>query len=778
MPSESNHSKLLHHCSHWGAFRARVRGGRLVSAEPFEKDPAPSLIQDSIPEAIYAESRVMRPMVRSGWLEEGPGGRTWGRGAEPFVPVSWEKALDLVAGEVGRVKGRFGNNSIFAGSYGWASAGRFHHSSTLLKRFLNGVGGFTDQVNTYSTAAGTVILPHIVGTADAISFGSSWDGLIRDSELIVMFGGVPLKNLQVAGGGPGEHLGEKWLCRAKDAGIEFVNIAPLRDDAADFLDAEWIHPRPNTDTALMLGIAHTLAEEELHDRAFLGRYCIGYEKFEAYLMGREDGQPKDANWAASIVDIKEDRIETLARRMAASRTMIMTNWSLQRADHGEQPFWMAITLAAMLGQIGLPGCGFGFGYGSMCGMGGPRERIATPKMRVGKNPTGSFIPVARISDLLLNPGGEYDYNGEARTYPDIHLVYWCGGNPFHHHQDINRLIRAWRKPETIIVHEPWWTATARHADIVLPATTTLERNDIGASSKDRFIIAMEKAIEPVGEAKNDFEIFSELAERTGTRELFDEGLGEMEWLRRIYEDAREQAAERMVDYADFDSFWEQGHVEIPTPTEPYVLHADFRADPAGKALNTPSGKIEIFSETVDGFGYEDCPGHPVWLEPLEWLGGDSSATYPLHMLSNQPATRLHGQMDFAGISRESKIKDREPVRLHPSDAAYRGISEGDVVRIFNGRGEILSGAVLSNRVRPGVIQISTGAWYDPVTPGRIGALDRHGNPNVLTPDKGTSRLGQGPIAQSALVEVERFEGVLPKITVFRAPTSPHLQNKI
>ncbi|HBK80050.1 MAG TPA: Asp-tRNA(Asn)/Glu-tRNA(Gln) amidotransferase GatCAB subunit C, partial [Nitrospinae bacterium] len=640
---------------------------------------------------------------------------------------------------------------------------------TLLKRFLNGIGGFTDQVNTYSNAAGTVILPYVVGNAEAIYVGSSWDGLIRDSELIVMFGGAPLKNLQVAGGGPGMHMGEEWLRRAKEAGIEFVNIAPLRDDAADFLGAEWIHPRPNTDTALMLGMAHTLAEEGLHDPSFLKRYCTGYDRFESYLMGGGDGQPKDADWAASITNVGAGRIRALARRMAASRTMIMTNWSLQRADHGEQPFWMTITLAAMLGQIGLPGSGFGFGYGSMCGMGGPRERIATPRMHAGRNPTGSFIPVARISDMLLNPGGWYEYNGEARTFPDIRLVYWCGGNPFHHHQDINRLLRAWRRPETIVVHEPWWTATARHADIVLPATTTLERNDIGASPKDRFILAMEKAIEPIGEARNDFDIFVDLAGRLGTREAFDEGLGEMDWLRRIYEDAREQAAERLVDYPGFNAFWEKGHVEIPAPVEPYVMHADFRADPAGKALNTPSGKIEIFSETIDGFGYEDCPGHPAWLEPIEWLGGDGATNYPLHMISNQPATRLHGQMDSAGISRKSKIKGREPVRLHPADAARRGISEGDIVRIFNGRGEILAGAVLTDRVRTGVIQISTGAWYDPVTPGRVGALDRHGNPNVLTPDKGTSRLGQGPIALSALVEVERFEGELPEITIFRAP---------
>ena len=145
---------------------------------------------------------------------------------------------------------------------------------------------------------------------------------------------------------------------------------------------------------------------------------------------------------------------------------------------------MTTTLAAMLGQIGSPGGGCGFGYGSMNGYGVPVPNFSTPSMPSATNPANSAIPVARISDMLLNPGAPYQFNGQDLTYPDIRMVYWCGGNPFHHHQDLNRLVEAWRKPETIVVNEIWWTATAKHADIVLPATSTLERNDIGASSRD------------------------------------------------------------------------------------------------------------------------------------------------------------------------------------------------------------------------------------------------------------------------------------------------------
>ncbi|HXP29526.1 MAG TPA: molybdopterin dinucleotide binding domain-containing protein, partial [Stellaceae bacterium] len=386
-----------------------------------------------------------------------------------------------------------------------------------------------------------------------------------------------------------------------------------------------------------------------------------------------------------------------------------------------------------------------------------------------RNAVTSFIPVARISDMLLHPGEPYQYNGHDLLYPDIRLVYWCGGNPFHHHQDLNRLIRAWSRPETVIVNEIWWTATARRADIVLPATTTLERDDIGTGFRDRFIVAMKQAIPPLGRARNDYDIFADLAERLGRREAFTEGRDAMAFIRHIYDEARERAQARQMRWPDFDSFWATGYLEIPETPTPHVFLADFRRDPTGHKLHTPSGRIEIFSETVASFGYDDCRGHPAWFEPAEWLGGAKAQRYPLHLLTPQPGTRLHAQMDMGRVSQGSKIAGREPMRINPADAARRGIAEGDIVRVFNDRGAILAGAVLSDALRPGVIQIATGAWFDPEQPGVVGSLDKHGNPNVLTLDKGTSRLAQGPSAQTALVEVEKFVGEPPPLTAFTPP---------
>ncbi|MGE0682591.1 MAG: molybdopterin guanine dinucleotide-containing S/N-oxide reductase [Candidatus Binatia bacterium] len=766
-PDEPSNASL--NSSHWGVFAPVVSDGRLLEVHPFAQDPDPSPLLHSLPDAVHHRCRVMQPAVREGWLKQGPGRASEGRGGDRFVPVTWERALDLVAGELKRVTASYGNASIFAGSYGWASAGRFHHAKSQLQRFLARIGGFTSSKDTYSNAAGAVLVKRVVGHAGASAGGTSWQSIVDHGELVVMFGGAPIRNTQVTTGGVGAHATRQWLTQAKAAGVAFCNISPMRDDAAAFLDAEWLAPRPNSDTAILLALAQTVIQEDLQDKDFLTRYCVGFERFRDYLLGRTDGVVKDADWAANLSELPADAIRELARRMVRSRTFITANWSLQRSDHGEQPFWAVIALAALLGQIGLPGGGFGFGYGSVEGLGDLRPLAPIPELSIGRNPVDSFIPVARIADLLLNPGQPFQYDGRALVYSDIRLVYWSGGNPFHHHQDINRLLRAWRRPETIIVNDPWWTATARHADIVLPATTTLERNDVGASARDRFLVAMKQALAPIGQARNDFAIFSDLAERFGVREAFTEGRTEMEFVRQLYETARAQAARWEMRWPDFDEFWTRGYFEMPKASSPFVLFEDFRRDPVANPLVTPSGRIEIFSETIAGFGYDDCPGHPAWLEPAEWLGSPQARRYPLHLLTTQPSTRLHGQMDMGRVSQESKVAGREPMRINPEDAARRGIRAGDVVRVFNERGATLAGAVLSKDLRSGVIQLATGAWYDPQEPGVIGSLDKHGNPNVLTLDKGTSRLAQGPSAQTTLVEVEKYVGEPPPITAFDPP---------
>ncbi|CDZ63786.1 molybdopterin-dependent oxidoreductase [Neorhizobium galegae] len=753
--------------THWGFYSHDGLDGAI---RPMAGDPDPVRFGGELPADRLAPCRILRPAVRRSFLEKGPGYRAGRRGAEAFVEVSWDEALELVAGEIRRVRDEHGNGAIFSGSYGWSSAGRFHHAQSQLKRFFNMNGGSVRSVQSYSYAAGEIILPHVIGSTDGLITGHSpWSQIVGHADLIVMFGGTPLRNAQVNAGGVSRHETRQGLLDCKEAGAHFINIGPVRDDAAGELDAQWMALKPGTDAALLLAIAHVLIQEDRHDTGFIDRYTVGFETLRDYLFGKVDGVIKDVAWAAGITGLGAQDILTLARNMASRKTFIMMAWALQRADHGEQAYWAAIAVASLLGRIGLPGGGFGFGYASVSGIGQPAPAVKWPSLPQGQNAISDYIPVARIADMLLSPGTEYDHNGNKRIYPEIRLIYWAGGNPFHHHQDLHRLVEAWQKPETIIVHEHWWNANARHADIVLPAATFLERDDLVASGRDSFLGYSTHTTAPPADVFSDHEILRRIAKRLGTEAAFTDGLSESEWLEKLYAEAQASAALRDISLPDFPTFRNTGLIEVESQNADRPFLAAFRADPVAHPLHTPSGLIELSSELIAGFDYADCPGHPAWVEPVEWLGSKLAAIYPLHLLSCQPHDKLHSQWDHAAPSRRTKSGGRQPVRIHPDDASARGLAQGEVVTISNARGACLAVVAITDAVMPGVVQLATGAWFDPADPSKPGSLELNGNPNVLTPDHGTSRLTQGPSPNSCLVEISRFIGKPPEVRAYRPP---------
>lgn len=752
---------VLRSLSHWGAFRAEVVDDKLVSVAPFEHDPNPTPLIGAWPEMLTSPMRIMRPAVRKGWLA-GDGGAA--RGDDDFVAVPWDEALDMVSAEIGRVRDAHGNQALFAGSYGWSSAGRVHHARTLIRRFYNCLGGFTDQTTNYSYGAAMAFIPRVVGVKNAIGSSLTSFATIRDHcDVMLAMGGIPRKNWEVNSGGFGHHRYETFL-GAVAGRMRLVNVSPYRDDVEAAYPCEWLPIRPNTDTALLLALMQVLVSDGSHDKAFLDRYSSGADELIAYLQGEVDGEVKSPLWAEDITGIPAAEIEALARSLIGKRVLITATWSLQRARHGEQPYWATIALSAMLGQIGLPGGGFAFGYGSSNGMGNPHYATPLYSLPTGQNGTGFAIPCARVSDLLLNAGQTFRFDGSDYTYPKIELVHWAGGNPFHHHQDLNRLREAFRQPQTVIVNECYWTSTARHGDIVLPATTVLERNDIGGASRDPYIFAMHQAVQPVGEARDDYDIFASLAQRLGAGHSFTEGRSTDEWVRFAWQQISEALSGRGIEPPDFDAFWERGYFEMPEPRQNYVMFADYREDPEKHRLPTPTGRIELASAQIRQMTDGELPGHPAWLDPEEWLGARLAKTYPLHLLTPQPERRLHAQMDWSAHSREGKICERELLRLHPDDAAERGIQDGDAVRLFNDRGACFAIARLDDGLVRGAALLPTGATYDP-----DGAMDRNSNPNVLTRDIGTSELGQGCAAQSCLIEVEKLSGELPPLRVNSPP---------
>ena len=752
--------------AHWGTYKISEDKGKRFKLFPFEQDKDPSDIGRGIETALTSSARIRKPAFRRGWLEKNQHHKNIKRGEDQFIEVSWEDAFELVSKDIKRVISNYGNESIYAGSYGWASAGRFHHAQSHLRRFLNLIGGHTYSKNTYSYAAAEVIVPHVLGNFYNFLFDTtSWVSIKDNTSLFLAFGGIPLKNGQISQGGVGSHIQKDYLKKAALKGVNFINVSPLKSDLEGVGNIEWLPLKPNTDVALMLALCYELNKAGIINNDFIYRYTVGFKKFLSYLNGSSDGIIKSADWASKIIGINKKVILNLVDKIKNSeRTMISVSWSLTRQSHGEQPFWAAIALASIIGDIGKPGGGIGFGYSAMNSIGNHYKKIPAVSLPQGKNSVKKFIPVARITDMLENPGISFDYNGSRFSYPDIKLIYWAGGNPFHHHQDLNRMIKAWQKPETVISHEWCWNALAKHSDIVLPVTTPLERNDIALAPRDPYMIYMSKVLEPIGESKSDFEIFSGLAKKFGFKDDYTEKKSENEWIEWIYNESN-ALQESNHKFPDFDNFKEKGWYKSPDQLSQQIFLKEFIGDPVKNPLETPSGKIELFSKQIDSFKYSDCVGHPKWFGDKEYLG--KSKKYKLHLLSNQPKFKLHSQLDNGKVAGNEKIDGRAVIEVNKIDAEARALLEHMVVKVFNDRGSCLAAVKISDNIRQGVVNIPTGAWLDPLKSSSISCV--HGNPNVLTNDVGTSKLAQGPTAHTCLVEIEKFHEKAPRINAFDPP---------
>ena len=307
--------------THWGTYLAADGTAAGEALRPLPEDERPSPIGFDLPASRLAPARVLKPAVRESYLRLGPKADRDKRGGEPFVEVSWDTALDIVAAELDRVRTASGNEAIFGGSCGWASAGRFHHAQSHVHRFLNCIGGYTRSVGNYSYGAADVLLPHVIGDTRSLAVGqTSWKSLRQGKSLVLMFGGMPAKNGQVGSGGIVHHRLLDELAACREAGCRFVSVSPVRGDAPAESDARWIPIRPNTDVALMLGLAHVLVAETLCDREFLARCTVGFEVLEAYLLGRSDGVAKTPEWAAGSPRFPPREIRA-ARRASSPRAM-------------------------------------------------------------------------------------------------------------------------------------------------------------------------------------------------------------------------------------------------------------------------------------------------------------------------------------------------------------------------------------------------------------------------------------------------------------------------
>ncbi|AHJ00012.1 trimethylamine-N-oxide reductase TorA [Vibrio parahaemolyticus] len=772
--------------SHWGAFRAHIYAGKVQEIKPLELDKNPTEMLNGIKGIIYSPSRVRYPMVRLDWLKKHKYSADT-RGNNRFIRVTWDEALDLFYRELERVQKEYGPWALHAGQTGWNQTGSFNNCTAHMQRAVGMHGNFITKVGDYSTGAGQTIMPYVLGSTEVYAQGTSWSEILENSDNIILWANDPVKNLQV-GWNCETHESFKYLAELKEkvakGEINVLSVDPVKNKTQRYLENDHLYINPMTDVAFMLAVAHVLYNENLYDKKFIDTYCLGFEEFIQYVQGKtKDKVEKTPEWAAAICGVKADKIREFARMLVSGRTQILMGWCIQRQEHGEQPYWAAAVVAAMVGQIGLPGGGISYGhhYSSIgvpstgfAGPGGfPRNLDQGMKPKWDNNDFNGYsrtIPVARWIDCLLEPGKEINYNGGKVKLPDFKMMVISGCNPWHHHQDRNRMKKAFRKLQTVVTIEFAWTATCRFSDIVLPACTQWERNDIDVygSYSNKGLIAMHRLVDPLFQSKPDFQIMSELTQRFGRREEYTRGMSEMEWIESLYNDCK-KANEGKFEMPEFHEFWEKSVLDFGEG-KPWVRHADFRKDPELNPLGTPSGFIEITSRKIGRYGYEHCQEHPMWFEKSERShGGPGSDKYPFWLQSCHPDKRLHSQMCESEEFRATyAVQGREPVYINPIDAKAKGIKDGDLVRVFNGRGQLLAGAVLTDSYPRGVIRIEEGAWYGPLNE-KEGAICTYGDPNTLTQDIGSSELAQATSANTCIVDFEKFTGKVPPVTSFGGP---------
>ncbi|ANQ16730.1 trimethylamine-N-oxide reductase TorA [Vibrio natriegens] len=772
--------------SHWGAFRAHIYAGKVQEIKPLELDKNPTEMLNGIKGIIYSPSRVRYPMVRLDWLKKNKYSADT-RGNNRFIRVTWDEALDLFYRELERVQKEYGPWALHAGQTGWNQTGAFNNCTAHMQRAVGMHGNFITKVGDYSTGAGQTIMPYVLGSTEVYAQGTSWSEILENSDNIVLWANDPVKNLQV-GWNCETHESFKYLEQLKEkvakGEINVLSVDPVKNKTQRYLENDHLYINPMTDVAFMLAVAHVLYNEELYDKKFIETYCLGFEEFIQYVQGQtKDKTEKTPEWAASICGVKADKIREFARMLVNGRTQILMGWCIQRQEHGEQPYWAAAVVAAMVGQIGLPGGGISYGhhYSSIgvpstgfAGPGGfPRNLDQGMKPKWDNNDFNGYsrtIPVARWIDAILEPGKEINYNGGKVKLPDFKMMVISGCNPWHHHQDRNRMKKAFKKLQTVVTIEFAWTATCRFSDIVLPACTQWERNDIDVygSYSSRGLVAMHRLVDPLFQSKPDFQIMSELTQRFGRREEYTRGMSEMEWIESLYNDCK-KSNEGKFEMPEFNEFWEKSVLDFGEG-KPWVRHADFRKDPELNPLGTPSGFIEITSRKIGRYGYEHCQEHPMWFEKSERShGGPGSDKYPFWLQSCHPDKRLHSQMCESEEFRATyAVQGREPVYINPVDAKAKGIKGGDLVRVFNGRGQLLAGAVLTDSYPRGVVRIEEGAWYGPLNE-KEGAICTYGDPNTLTQDIGSSELAQATSANTCIVDFEKFTGKVPPVTSFGGP---------
>ncbi len=679
--------------------------------------------------------------------------RVGARGEGRFEPISWEEALDMLHAQIKRVKEQYGNASILV-PYGTGSYNQLNGRQTAA-RLMNCIGGSLGFYNSYSWACISQATPYIFGTGVSGNQRQDW----VNSKYIIMWGWNPAEMRDGTNS-------DFFVKKAREKGAKVICIDPRMSMSAVALADEWIPIRPGTDVAMMSAMAHVIISENLHDKDFIERCCVGFdrsqmpegledqESYTDYIFGRSDGIAKTPEWAEAITGIPRATIARIALEYAsAGPAMLYQGYGMQRRAYGEQPVLAACVLAAITGNIGISG-GWASGIALQADDGGPFWNV----FPTGRNPVRESIPVFLWTDAIVRGrqmGPDDGVRGADRLPSDIKLIWSVASNILiNQHADVNRTSKILADEslvEFIAVQDQFMTPSARFADLVLPVCTQLEMWGLqdGWKYGDE-VILNPKILEPPYETKSDFQICTELARRFGVEEQYTENRTERQWIEWALGRYR---SSRFPEVPSLDQMEKENHGVYSVPvTNPKVAFRDFRRQPDEYPLNTPSGKIEIFSRRLfEKNKPDEIPAVPKYIREWESPFGPESKDYPLQAVGHHYMPRVHSTHD--GIDwLEQAFPQR--VFINPMDAAQRGIQDGEVVLIYNQRGKMAIPCRITPKMMPGVVDIPQGAWY---TPDKNG-IDRRGCVNVLTSQRWTP-LAFGNAQHTIMVQIGKFQEV-------------------
>ena len=678
---------------------AEVQDGKILSikGDPAYPDKLPCIRGLSYHKTFLCEERLTKPLKRVGKRGEGK-----------FEEISWEEAISWITKEWIRIRDTYGPASRYV-NYGWGVEALLN-GNNLAKRLLRLDGGHLDYYNSYSTACTNYTTPYLYGTEYS---GSSYETLL-DSKMIILWAHNPAEtrfdNLMY------------YLRKAKKQGTRIVVVDPRKNATVEALGAEWIGIKPTTDSALMDAMAYVIWKEDLYNHFFVEERCLGFDKYFAYLSGIEDGLEKTPAWAEKITGICKEQIEELARSYALAKpAALMQGYGGQRHANGEQFTRGGIMLACLTGNVGISG-GWASGAGQC-------QIMDFPSIPVVENPVKEKIPVFTWTDAVQN---------------GIKMILNLAGNTLiNQHSDINRtkqILEDENLCEFIVCSDLFLTPSAKYADLVLPATSMFEGENILLPwNQGNFIGFSNQIVEPVGESRFEFDWLYEIAENLGFAEEFSCGHQDYrDWLREIYETYK---TEQMPDY---DIFKKDGIYVFEDAAKVIAFEKERKGE---KLFDTPSGKVEIYSPQLEQLEHPKIPPVPGYVEAKE--GPGKSENYPLQLIGWHTLGRAH---TVGFHNKELQKNYPQQLWMNPKDGEKRNLKNEDLVQVWNDRGRLIVPVLLTDQIIPGVTALAQGAWYRCDKSG----TELEGSINVLTSLEPTP-LAKGNPQHTNLVEVKKYD---------------------